>query len=350
MIYIGLDVHRTSTTIALFDSDRNELLQKPWSVPTDRIGAELSEIAEPCIAVMEAVSMSHLVTRELESCGVGAITVDTAKAAQRAEGMHGAKTDRYDAIALSKLMAWGMLDDAFVWEPDDATYELRVITRARQKLSRINVMARNMLRQLIARYAKKCPGTDLLGKMASEWLDEFGEELSDDVADVFDAYRELLGFVKALMARLEKTIAEAAKENETVQRVRTIPGVGATLAPIIVAEIGDPDRFDSAQSLRGYSGLVPRVRQSGERTRIGKLTRKGNRHLRRAMVQAAELFKQSKATNGLRINRWYWGQVRRHGPNPARVALARKLLTIIHAMLRGGTDFDPTKYALDPGG
>jgi transposase len=349
MITIGLDVHQGSTTIALLDADTGELVGKPWSVPTRQLGSELSSVPEPCVAVIEAGSVSHFVTGQLQSLGIGTVTVDAAKASRRSEGMHGAKTDRYDAIALATLFAWGQLGDAVVWEPDEKTYELRAMTRARQKLNTLNVMARGMVRQLIARYATSCPATDLLGQAAGEWLDEFAGELSEDIAEIFGAYRELLTFIKGLMARLEARIAGATEEREAVERLRTIPGIGKTLAPTIIAEIGDIHRFASAERLRGYSGLAPRVKQSGQRTVIGKLTRKGNRHLRRAMIQAAELFKQSRATHGLRINRWYYGQLRRHGPNPARVALARKLLTIIYAMLRDGVDFDPTRYALDRG-
>lgn len=348
MIYIGLDVHQKRTTIAWLDAETGEICPKPWSVPTGEIAAELERLPGRKVAVMEAGSVSHFVSRQLESCDVELAVVDTVKAHRRIEGINTAKTDRLDAIALARLMSWGHLNDAVVWEPDEATYELRLITRARHKLSRINVMVRCMIRQLIARYAKSCPQTDLTGNAAGEWLDEFGDSLPDDIGEVFGAYRELLEFLKVLMARMRKSIAQTTKENESVDRVRTIPGIGAQLAPIIVAEIGDIHRFESALNLRGYSGLVPKVSQSGQRTRIGRLIRGGNRHLRRAMVQAAELFKQSKATNGTRLKKWYWSQLARHGPNPARVALARKLLTIIHAMLRDGTDFDPALHAVSP--
>ena len=95
--------------------------------------------------------------------------------------------------------------------------------------------------------------------------------------------------------------------------------------------------------LGSYSGLVPRVSQSGERRWTGPLTKRGNRFLRWAMVLAAQHFSRVKATKNLSPGKWYYHLAFQHGPNVAKVALARRMLDIIFAMLRDGTEFDPTR-------
>ena len=129
------------------------------------------------------------------------------------------------------------------------------------------------------------------------------------------------------------------------QLLQTIPGVGPLLAAVLVAEIGALARFASRQKLRGYSGLVARVRRSGERCWSGPLVKRGNPHLRWALVMAAGHFAASRQTRELTLRGSYRHHVYKHGPNPAKVALARRLLNIIFALLRYYTVFDPARYA-----
>ena len=114
---------------------------------------------------------------------------------------------------------------------------------------------------------------------------------------------------------------------------------------MLVAEIGALARFASRQKLRGYSGPVPRVSQSGERCWSGPLVKRGNPHLRWALVMTAGHFAASRQTRELTLRGGYRRHVYKHGPNPVKVALARRLLNIIFALLRDPTVFDPACYA-----
>jgi len=105
-------------------------------------------------------------------------------------------------------------------------------------------------------------------------------------------------------------------------------------------------RFETAQKLRGYSGLVPVVRQSGERRYTGPLKKRGNHRLRWALVMAAGHFAGSTKTRTLSLTGRYRHHVYKHGPNPAKVALARRLVDIIFAMLRDKTVFDSARYLI----
>jgi transposase len=154
--------------------------------------------------------------------------------------------------------------------------------------------------------------------------------LADDVAQV---------------RALQVVLRELGEGHETVRRLRTLCGCGVILAVAIAAEIGDVRRFAAARDLRGYSGLVPRVSQSGERTHIGPLVRRGNPYLRHALILVAQHFARSKCLAGTRLRSFYGRQLGRHGANPAKVALGRKLCDVIFAMLRNGTDFDLQRLA-----
>ena len=101
-----------------------------------------------------------------------------------------------------------------------------------------------------------------------------------------------------------------------------------------------------AQKLRGYSGLVPLVRQSGERRYTGPLKKRGNHGLRWALVMAAGHFAASTKTRELSLTARYRYHIYKHGPNPAKVALARRLVDIIFAMLRDLTLLDSARYLI----
>jgi transposase len=109
---------------------------------------------------------------------------------------------------------------------------------------------------------------------------------------------------------------------------------------------GDIARFPGAKALRRYAGLTPKVEQSGERTITGKLVPRCNKHLRRALIIIAQSFVKSARVTDTRAKSCYFRCLFRHGPNPARADLARRLCDIIFAMLRDGTDFDPGRLAV----
>jgi transposase len=119
---------------------------------------------------------------------------------------------------------------------------------------------------------------------------------------------------------------------------RTIPGLGPFLSLTLATEIGDIDRFPSPTHLRGYSGLTPAVYQSGEKDARGPLTKTGNRWLRYAAVLAAQRIGQMRHPDP-RLKRLFLSVAFRHGRNPAKIAVARRLLDLIYYMLRKGTDY-----------
>jgi transposase len=119
--------------------------------------------------------------------------------------------------------------------------------------------------------------------------------------------------------------------------LRTIPGIGAYAALLILSEIGDVYRFPDSRHLCSYAGLVPSVHASGGTTRLGRLTKQGSKWLRRILVETS-----IHAVNGApQFRSLYWRGQRKHGTNTARVAVARAVLKTLYAMLlKAGQPFE----------
>jgi transposase len=325
MIAIGLDVHTKLTVIATLDTETGEIAHR--KVMTGQLVAHVAALPEPKCAGLETGSQSFFLARQLLSCSVDVMVLNAFKVHRRAEGMHTAKTDRLDATVLAHMVAEGG-GEAAVWIADEPLDELRTLSRTHRQLVQQGTRLRNQIRALIRHEGRQCPFTNLIGKRAA--LEALRQSLQGNVAQV---------------RGLHAVMRELAASHETVRQLRTLCGCGIILAVAIAAEVGDIRRFPAPKNLRGYSGLVPRVSQSGDHTRIGPLVRGGNPYLRHALILAAQHVAQSKQLLGTRLRRFYSRQLGRHGANPAKVALGRKLCDILFAMLRDGTDFDLQRLA-----
>jgi len=342
MLAIGLDVHQKQTVVATLDTESGELSHR--KVVTDRLVAHVAALPEPKCAGLETGAQSLFLARKLMSSGVEVMVLDAFKTHRRAEGMHTAKTDALDATALARMVAEGG-GDAVVWVIGEPLDELRTLSRTHRHHVQAGTKLRNQIRAFLRHEGQTCPFSNLVGKKAGLWLDEFEAPLGRGKRVAFQALRRSLSANVAEIRELQAMMRELAEDHETVRQLRTVCGCGLVLAVALAAEIGDIRRFPAPKNLRGYSGLVPRISQSGDHTRVGPLVRKGNPYLRHALILAAQHVAQSKQLLGTRLRRFYSRQLARHGANPAKVALGRKLCDMIFAMLRDGTNFDLQRLA-----
>ena len=348
MVHIGLDVHQLSTTVFWLDAETGETCGQAYDVATDELVERLGSVPTPSRCVLEAGSCSRFVAERLRTLGAEVWVVDAFKARRVIEGQFGRKkkTDKIDAQGLSVASAMGALDHAAIWHPDAETALLRELTRSRQRAVQQRVRTENHLKKFVGRWGYRYGGS-ILTKKAGRWLDEVGSELDEELAIILTSLRSRLDVQIAEVVELTALVARRGPLHPDFALLKTLPGFGDVLAASVAAEIGDISRFPAALALRGYSGLVPSVSQSGESSRTGPLTRLGNVYLRRSMVLGAQGFIWSAQTEGLRLRSWRGRLAQRRGPNPARAALARRLLTIIHAMLRDRTPFEPGRYRDD---
>jgi transposase len=162
-----------------------------------------------------------------------------------------------------------------------------------------------------------------------QWLD--AQQLPDAYLIRIESLRDLVAVVDREVAMLERTIHLRLKDDAGYRAIQRLDGVGRVLAAVFVAEIGDAGRFSGPQALCSWAGLTPRHRESDTKARRGRTTKQGSRLLRWAAVEAI-----SKMRGGPKLKIDYHRIADRRGINVARVAVARKLLTLVYYGLRDG--------------
>ena len=145
--------------------------------------------------------------------------------------------------------------------------------------------------------------------------------------------------------RLHDEMLAIAKPDPVCRRLMTAPGVGALVAITFKSAVDDPGRFIRSRALGAYFGLTPKKYQSGERDVTGAISRVGDAMVRVTLYEAANIM-LSRVTRFSSVKRWALGVAKRRGLKRAKVALARKLATVLHRMWVDGTTFHWGKQAL----
>lgn len=344
MMTIGLDVHKVRTTAVLLDEATDELFG-PLTTDTAQVEKFVREMPGPVRVVMEAGPQSFILARALMSCKMEVAVVSCDKAKLALKLLHTAKTDRLDAKGLALAYARGWLEHARVWVADESTWQLRGLVRARRRLVRNSVGLQNQIHGFLLWVGERCPTKSVTTLKAAAWMDELEGRLPEPLALALQGLRGSLAQVCEQIARLEQPITKLAGEVPQCRRLQTVPGIGPILSATILAEVGDFGRFQRAEQLVSYCGLDPKTEESGESSREGEREQKGSSWLRWAMVEAAQHFVNSGQTDELSLKKFYQHLAFRKPPNKAKVALARRLVHLIFAMLRDETDFDPERLA-----
>ena len=235
------------------------------------------------------------------------------------------KTDKVDARVLAELRRRDLVPELWLPSPEDRA--LRERLRRRAHLVKTRTSARNRIFGLLTQFGLRISHARLRKPDAIELLERRG------VPAVWRAsIAELLELAAEMDRRIEpidQELRPLARKDERVKLLQTMPGIGPLLGLTFAAEIGEVSRFASPRKLIGYAGLAPWISQSGERSSTGSLSKAGSRTLRWAAVEAAN--------NAWRpSNPWHGHYLRvsaGHGKNPAKSAVARKLLIAAWHML-----------------
>ena len=237
-----------------------------------------------------------------------------------------AKTDKLDSAMLAKLLWMGMIPESYV--PPKRYAELRQYVRARARLVCAATTAKVGLQALLARVNVHSPHRTVFSKAGRRWI--AGLDLGfvtnverDELLGRLGHYDEELGRLDSLMAPMTEAFPE-------VEALTELHGVGLYTALLIVAELGEVERFPDARRVGAYAGLTARVHQSGPHAYHGHITRQGSRWLRWALVQAA----MKLVRRDPKLKNFYTRIRKRSGRHVARVAAARKLAGISWVRLR----------------
>jgi transposase len=236
------------------------------------------------------------------------------------------KTDKLDAQLLANLLRINQIPLAYI--PPESYHQLRELTRWRARLGRGLAEAKIRLRAILARRNREAPYQVPFGRRGLVW---FGEQ---DFGPIENLVRdELLGrfwHFSRQIAILDRRLVDVQAEFPESEALLEIHGIGLFSALVIVAELGEVERFRSAKQVGAYTGLTSRVHQSGGHCYRGSITRQGSPWLRWVLVEAAI----KAVRKDVALQKFYTRVRKRSGAKIARVAAARKLAEICWRRLR----------------
>lgn len=336
MIHVGADLHERFCYMTALDAMGRAVKAGPVANRAVELRRWLRELPRPVNVAVEACSFwpafQEAIGKEVDS--IRLVHPQRVKAIASAK----LKNDRVDSATLAHLLRCDLLPRA--WMADRETRERRQQVRLRISLGQHRAALKNQVHAILHQHGKRSPVSDTFGKKGREWLRKIS--LPPMGREAVQTYGALIDQVSEQIRKQELRLKEMAREDERAQWLATIPGVGTYSAMILLSELGDIARFPTAKALYSYAGLVPWVRESAGHKSRGGISRCGSPRLRWVMVEAAH--------TALRCSpaaRRYFDRLRgRHKhAHVARVALARKLLGAVYAMLRDGQCFDETIFA-----
>ncbi len=317
-------------------TEAGALIDEGWApADEDGLASLIVRLGADAVACLEMMSGAAWVRDQLQAGGWTVLIADARKA--KAVGSLAAKTDKLDARVLAELARRDLVPQVHV--PTFADRELKERLRRRMHMVRLRTAAINRAHGVLSQFGVTLAFKRLRDPDAEEFL------IARGIPEVWRrSIAESVAIVAMLNQRLiplEQELGPLARTDPRVELLITIPGVGDLLGLTIASEIGDISRFPSARKLIGYSGLTPRVYQSGQKSRTGKLSRTGSTMLRWAAIEAAQ---QAWRPN----NPWhqlYLDVKQRCGGkgNPAKAAVARKVLIAAWHVLALQQSFNPSR-------
>lgn len=284
--------------------------------------------------------------------------------ARQVKAIPGRKTDQISSEWLAYLLRSGLVKPSYV--PEKRLRELRDLTRLRVKLVATGTAFRNRCHKVLNRVNIRLGSrlSDIFGKAGLEileglmegktineilehtenrWLRKREEEIREVVkgilsqSDIF-ILKQCVDMVRQVEEKVLEgdSRIEALVNERNVEIVASVPGVGRKSAAAITAEIGDPHRFEDGKKVVSAAGLAPSVYQSAGKNLTGGITKQGSKRLRRSMVQVARSAVKARDS---RLRRYYLRLKARKGDKTAIVALARKMLVLIHHLLVNGEEY-----------
>ena len=340
MNYCGIDLGGVSSYVYL----TNDRGQKLWSgvVETTKEAFEgrLRRFLRGGLAVaIEAGNQTAWVYEVLVAIGAKVTVVNPNKVKLIAESRR--KTDKVDARILCELLRLDALPHP-VHMPGRETRALRGLLAARRQLVSARTKLSNVVRGMLRQEGLRLPAGALSSRAGWERILVNSFSCQHVLTVVRSYYRSFEALSRSIR-ELERQLAQRERESPEAQRLQTMPKVGRIASLTFLAAVDDVHRFPSSRKLVGYSGLAPTVRQSGERTEYGSISREGRRELRAVWVQIAHLVAVDRHRQSQPLRSWFNRVAKRRGKKTAIVALARKLLVIAYHLLREETTYDAAR-------
>lgn len=325
MLYAGMDIHKIHCQAILMTKDGEIVKEERIKSDKEEIKDFFSGFKDVNIA-FEASTNYEYFYEVFEDLGYKPFLSHPYKTRLIAESM--IKTDKIDARALAHLLRADLLPLSYVPPPE--IRELRHLVRHRIFLGRHRAKVKNQIHAKLYRRNIKYSGSNLFSKQGIKWLHGLGIFIVESYLNIYNLIEEE---IKAVELKIK---FEGSKYKE-VLLLTTIPGIGLYSALIIFSEIGDISRFHSEESLFNYAGIIPMVRQSGEKKYHGRITKEGSKYLRWILTEIIRVHIRWAPES--KITKFYYRIKKRKNDNIAVIAASRKLLQTIYHMLKNNNEF-----------
>jgi len=314
-VYVGIDVHRKRSQVAVVAEDGKVQLNKNTVNGTEPLLRLIGDLPAGTPVAFEAAFGWGWLLRLLEDYGFDPHLVHPLQCKAIASAR--LKNDKVDAATLAQLLRADLLPEA--WIAPAEVRQLRALLRHRAGLVRLGTQQRNRIHAVVADFGYDRSGSYLSGP-GRGWL--AGLDLPAVSREIVADCLAVTGGLAPVIDRIDGELRAHAKADPRVKTLTALPGVGQFTALVMVAEIGDITRFPSARKLASWAGLTPTVRGSDRTVRHGHISKQGSAWLRWVLNQAAQTAKRSPEFAAT-----YAAIAKRRGKKIATIAIARKLLT-----------------------
>jgi transposase len=332
MIIIGVDFHPEFQQIAWVDTDTGEFQEKRLAHPAEAEKFYRALAGEKVRVGMEASGHARWFERLVTELQFELQIGDAAEI--RTKRVRKQKTDRQDAQLILRLL----LEDRFpqIWVPSSENRDLRQLLWHRHRMVQARTRIMNQLQAVALNEGLRCK-KKLWRERGRQQLESF--RLAPWASRRRRDLLELMDRLNPTIAELTQAVEYEAEKCPQAQRLRTHPGVGSLTALAFVLIIGKAERFSCGKQVASYLGLVPLEESSGNRRRLGHITKQGSSMLRFLLVEAAQVTVRSDPQWRSR----YFHLMMRRGRKTAKLAMARRLAVSLYWMWRKGWEYEQFK-------
>lgn len=331
--YVGLDVSQRTTAVCVVDETGRRIWRGMCPTSPEAIARTIQVYAGDgaCIG-LETGPLTPWLVHALRERGLEVVCLD-ARHARAALRLRINKTDQNDAEGLAQVLRSGWYRPVHV--KSFAAHRARALLGARAQLKGMTTQLSNMIRGVLKTFGLG------LGELCGLRFDRRVEVLIEDAPEVAVIVRPLLASWRQLreqIAVFDKAVLRQVRSDPRCRLLMSVPGVGAITSLAYVSTIEDPTRFGRSRAVGAHLGLTPRQYQSGEVDHRGRISRCGDALVRTLLYEAAVTL-LCRVKRDLALKSWALAVAKRSGPAKARVALARKLSVLLHAIWRSGEPF-----------
>ena len=331
--YAGIDVSLEQSGVCVVDAGGKIVREAKVGSDPEALSVFFQALGLPLVRIgLEAGPLSQWLHAGLAAAGFTVVLLETrhVKAALSAMTV---KTDRKDARGIAQLLRMGWYRPVHCKSPP--SQEVRTLLAGRKLLLGKVIDIELGIRGLLRGFGLKM-GPVSTGKFVARVRElAAGQAMLEQVTEAMLRAREVL---RTEVATLHRQVLAIVRADEVCRRLMTVPGVGALTALTFKSAVDDPARFTSSKVVGAHFGLTPKKYQSGETDVTGAISKVGDAMARGALYEAAQVM-LTRVMRFSSLKRWALQVAQRRGMKRAKVALARKLATVLHRMWMDGTEF-----------